>query len=131
MMEFLKHLKPNEETETLTKLRIGMHLSHLPRINEPIQFNEDILLSIQCSYAHYCIPRNTLPYNKYRDMEIGIVKSNEFVKVEEVLELEENKWENYYDTQVYGYVPVDLIEELYQALKQKYGLKKEVKNNGR
>jgi len=51
---------------------------------------------------------------------------NDFVTVEEVLPNFPSlkAFENFDSGGVYGYVPIELIEELYQALKKKYGLVK-------
>lgn len=77
----------------------------------------DVSLSIQASYGHYCTPRKTLSdLNEYASMEFALLRNGEFITVSDILpnfpRLEEI--EEYCDT-VYGYVPVNLIEELYQA----------------
>jgi hypothetical protein len=79
----------------------------------------DLSLSIQASWGHYCTPRRTLNnLDEYSTMEFAIIQDDgEFATVSEVLptfsrldEIEE------YENTVYGYVPVDLIEQLYQEL---------------
>ncbi|MED3792446.1 hypothetical protein P4571_08315 [Niallia alba] len=89
------------------------------RMFEGFELKEGIRLSIQASYGHYCSPRETFyDLNEYSSMEFALIDSSgKFITVMDVLptfnRLEEI--EQYEDT-VYGYVPVDLINELYIEL---------------
>jgi hypothetical protein len=82
----------------------------------PIAINVE--LSIQASYAHYCNPRKTVSLNEYETMELAIFVDNNFVPVEQVTNNEVliDKFNEYYEGMVYGFVPVELLEELYQEL---------------
>lgn len=113
-MEFLKHLKNKYPKDIMVQ------------ISNTIYFNYDIELSIQGSYCHYCIPRENLDYEKYTSMEFALFdhKKDKLIQVSDVLNIlpEEDVWSDYYDGSIYGYVPVELIEKLYQELKRRYGL---------
>jgi hypothetical protein len=79
---------------------------------------DDVSLSIQASYGHYCVPRLTLSnLNDYSEMEFALMRESGFIQVKDILpnlsvldEIEER-----FDGSVYGFVPVELIEELYKA----------------
>ncbi|OUB19506.1 hypothetical protein BK708_19655 [Bacillus thuringiensis serovar yunnanensis] len=124
-MEFLTKLEETEDSKLARE-----KLSEVPFIGIAAQFRmlkgfvfgEGIKLSIQASYGHYCTPRETLDLNKYERMEVALLK-NDFVTVEEVLpDFPSLKaFEEFDSGGVYGYVPIELIEELYQELKRKYG----------
>ena len=88
------------------------------RMLKEVKISDEIGLAIQASYVHYCSPRKTLPLEEYTKMELAIFKDGEFTKVSNVTGNESiiNKLDEYYEGTVYGFVPVDLIEELYQAL---------------
>ncbi len=122
-MEFLKYLKNEWDTEPMRKayLECGLTDFELPQRSKGIEFNNGLRLSIQGSFGHYCTPRKTLSYNKYERMEFALCTEQGFKDVKDYINTD--KYDNYFDGSVYGYVPVSLIEELYQNLKQKYGLK--------
>lgn len=94
--------------------------------NEDIRYKEfnhihfdDFSLSIQASFAHYCTPKTTLKdLKEYTSMEFALIREGEFISVSEVAPnfQQLSEIEKYHDT-VYAYVPVDLIEELYQFLR--------------
>lgn len=112
-MEFIKKLVETESSENQRK-----HDENLTwRGFGHLQIS-DVSLSVQASYAHYCNPRKTLKdLSEYTTMEFALIRNGEFASVKEVLPnfsaLEEI--EKYEDT-VYGFVPVELIEKLYQEL---------------
>lgn len=109
-MTFLKQLIEVESCEPLN------YNNKFVRWFKPIIVNEDIKLSIQASYCHYCNPRQTLSdISDYYTMEMAILKRDEFVSVNEVTDnkILIEQFANYYDETIYGFVPVDLIEELY------------------
>ena len=121
-MEFIKHLKNEWDTEQLRKayLSCGLTSFDLPQRSKAIAFKNGLGLSIQGSFSHYCIPRKTLSYDQYKAMEFALCTKNGFADVKEFLDT--NEYDDYFDGSVYGYVPVEMIERLYQALKEKYGL---------
>lgn len=122
-MEFIKHLKNTIDTGTMKMayLQCGLIDFELPQKSNGIEFKNGLRLSIQGSYGHYCTPRKTLPYCKYTSMEFALCTEKGFADVKEYLDT--NEYDEYFDGSVYGYVPVELIEKLYQHLKDKYGIK--------
>jgi hypothetical protein len=83
-------------------------------------------LSIQGSTSHYCAPREDLPVDYYTRMEIAIInkkgsmlsinRSSLFRKFPRYNELVERADGLNGKATVYGYVPVDLINDLYLFL---------------
>lgn len=73
-MEFLEHLKNEYDVEKLriSYLMYGLSPMDLPQKSKGIEFNNGLMLSIQGSFGHYCTPRQTLPYNKYKAMEFAL-----------------------------------------------------------
>jgi hypothetical protein len=122
-MEFLKHLKNEYDTELMREAYFccGLTEFDLPQRSKGIEFKNGLVLSIQGSSAHYCIPRQTLSYDKYTKMEFALCTVKGFADVKEYLDTDE--YDQYFDGSVYSYVPVDLIEKLYQDLKAKFGIK--------
>ncbi|QFP93470.1 UNVERIFIED_ORG: hypothetical protein Xoosp15_205 [Xanthomonas phage Xoo-sp15] len=126
-MDFIKELK--EEF-------IGMPI-RMPFIDENqrfrrlegIEFNQDVTLSVQASFHAYCAPRETTYLQDYESMEMAIIKGGEFVSLTQLLvphvelmkELDE-----YFEGEVYPYVPVELIERVYHALLETFGRDHEV-----
>lgn len=88
-----------------------------------IPIKNGYLLSIQGSYAHYCTPRTTVSKEQYTEMEMAIMteSNREFVSVWEVCTDNSinNDLEPYFSGEVYGYVPVELLNRLYLHLTQK------------
>ena len=80
-------------------------------------------LSIQGSNTHYCTPRQSLPVDIYSSMELAIInkkgslvsinRSNLIRKFSRYSELVERAYSLNSKATVYGYVPVDLINDLY------------------
>jgi hypothetical protein len=86
---------------------------------KPIQVAENLWLSIQASYAHYSKPRKTIDKEEYTHWEIALFTKEEFVQIQfalpEFASLAEI--ELYFEGSKYPYVPADLVEEIYLALK--------------
>lgn len=84
-----------------------------------------VVLSVQGSVGHYCTPKETLSIDEYELMEVAIIKEEgEVFLTPEELDLYFNiskgikeKLQERFDGMVYGHVPVEVIEELYQTLK--------------
>jgi hypothetical protein len=120
-MEFIKNLKETNDSKAVGKIMpFDEDLTYRKFIG--FQFG-NIWLSIQASYGHYCTPRKTLKdINEYTAMEFALMNKEGFISVSDALpnftrlkEIEE------YEDTVYGYVPVELIEELYQELSATFG----------
>lgn len=124
-MEFVKHLKNAEELEEERHelIRAGLPAEHIPQFSNHIQFNNGLSLSVQASFGHYCSPRKTLPYDQYTSMEVALIHNDEFKQVKDYIKTD--IFEEYYNGTVYGFVPVEKIEWLYDVLKNTYGLKGE------
>lgn len=78
-------------------------------------------LSIQASETHYCDPRKTLLNLKdYKLMEVGIFKNKEWDDLEKDSFFD--KWKDRkeflenYDGMVAGYVPINIIQSLYEYI---------------
>lgn len=121
-MEFLKLLYPTKDSETIAKV-MSFNENTTFRMFNSIIVKESLWLSLQASYGHYCSPRKTLrDVAEYTSMEFALMDADRnFKSVTEVLpnfsrlkEIEE------YESTVYGYVPVDLIQDLINELYKKY-----------
>ena len=121
-MNFINQLKITSDTKavnSITTLREGYTF----RMFESIKINNDTWISIQASYGHYCSPRTTLEdLSEYSCMEFALMsKEGNFLSVREVSPdfPKLNDIENYSNGSTYGFVPVDLIDELFEFLKAK------------
>lgn len=109
------------ESEASIKSRKYPHFSinEAFRMFEGIELKEGIRISIQASYGHYCSPRETLyNLNEYSSMEFALMDNKgNFLTVTDILPAFKrlDEIEEYFDT-VYGYVPVDLINDIYLEL---------------
>ncbi|PMC34550.1 hypothetical protein CJ195_22310 [Bacillus sp. UMB0899] len=118
-MTFINKLKPTNDSIKISQV-MPFDENITFRIFKGIQVNDDLWISIQASYGHYCNPRKTLKdLSEYNSMEFALRdKEGNFLSVTDVLpnfpKLKEI--EEYYEDTVYGYVPVNLIEDLVQVL---------------
>lgn len=119
-MGVIDRLQETKVSQMLAQDICGFNEKMRFRVLKGLSIKEDIVLSIQASRFHYCVPRETLPLDKYTSMELGILKSDKYVKVDQVTNNEKliSSLNNYYEGPVYSYVPIDLIEDLYQQLKE-------------
>jgi len=88
------------------------------RLLKEVKISDKVSLSIQASYGHYCSPRKTLPLEEYSRMELAIFKDGEFTNVSQVISNVKiiNELAEHYEGTVYGFIPIELLEELYQEL---------------
>lgn len=84
------------------------------RIYNHIQTKSGYNLSIQCSTFHYCEPNKLIAIQNYKTYEIAIIKNNEFIQPN--LEDFKHDMEEYNCGGVYGYVPKQIVEDLYNYL---------------
>jgi hypothetical protein len=87
---------------------------------EPIRINSNLWLNIQASKSHYCNPRKTIKdLEEYTHWEIALFNKDEDLLATEVLHNFRSlaELELYFEGSVYAYVPKDLVEEFYLALK--------------
>lgn len=120
-MEFLSQLEETDESiqvRTMLPTLFGNYEDNGFRVYKKLHFNNDVSISIQASYGHYCSPRKTLDITQYNQLELAIFKDGQFVSVDQVLDnsLLVSQLEECYEGTVYGYVPVEVIENLYQEL---------------
>ena len=117
-MEFFDELIEDSNSEKMREIGVFGY-EETPRTFLHIE-SGDIRLSVQASCVHYCHPRITSMYlEDYSSMEFAMIKGDSFTSVEEIFpdsDLQE-KLEPYFDGTVYGFVPVELINKLYLALK--------------
>ena len=87
------------------------------RLFNHINTNSGYQLSIQCSEHHYCTPRELTGIKYYDEFELAILKEGKFA-YPNILEKFHRKDEldECYDGTVFGYVPKDLVEDLYNYL---------------
>lgn len=123
-MEFIKYLRESYESR---KSRAEMNSAYMKmgygspvmqiRMLQSFVNTKGYRLSIQASEAHYCTPREFLPLDKYTAMEIAVMDpEGNFVQIADVTNNQAiiEKFAEYEGDSVYGYIPVELIEELYQ-----------------
>jgi hypothetical protein len=129
-MEFITKLveRNPEQLEEMKKLGVFMSEEERTRILQGIIFG-DFYLSIQASYYHYCQPRLTMELDMYSSMEMAVIKNVDGKGIWTNLEDDEifsdftyvDEFKNRNDSNgLYGYLDVQLIEELYQYLKGKF-----------
>ena len=120
IIEMLTEQEGSKETrEKMKSSGLGAHHRHFNHIEAG-----EYTLSVQASYYHYCDPRETLEdLSQYTEMELAIFKDGEWVQPREdekikqfsrYVELEE-KYEQG-GVPVGGYIPVSLLQELYEYL---------------
>jgi|GEM_PF-2138956 len=134
-MEFLKYLKE----DWLSKKLIEENYSDVDfplrtRFFEEIVFNNEIMLSIQASGVHSSKPSKTLnDLTQYEAFELGI-KS---LQIENFVSLDfatadktfSKIFREYFDGSIYNSVPRELVEGIFQKLKNEHGLVQNDKEN--
>lgn len=106
--------------KNFTEVLIVNHESKYSRLFTGIKIGE-YTLSVQGSPSHYCFPSVTLEPNLYSNMEIALWKADEdFIDVSEDINFKsfsrlDDLMERWNDG-VYGYVDVDIIQDLYEFL---------------
>lgn len=126
-MKFIDHLKETEESINVREL-LKKDLGRPPmvRMYEHILFKGGIHLSVQASGCSHCRPQETVDLEKYVAMEVAVGRYGKCVEVKDVLPNFKRlkDVENVYFGEIfYSYMPVDLIEDMFLALKEEYGLK--------
>lgn len=85
-----------------------IHSASVSPMNRPkIHCKDGVSLSVQASEYHYCSPRNNV--GPYECFEVG------FIEKDSIQFVPPSSWAQYADgefpSDVYGYVPIKLIEE--------------------
>lgn len=124
-------LEVSEESKMMFELmsgrtEIGFNMSHMPRVCEQLQVNNG-WLSIQCSAGHYCLPRITKDdIHTYDSYEVAILDGSHNIigDVERLTRLlagfdRLSEFMGCFSSPVFGYVPRDLVNELYEFMIEK------------
>ena len=93
------------------------------RLFKWINIDDQYNLSIQASGYSYSTPRKNIDLEEYSNFEVAIIKNGKFLTDKSILndfdkydELMEYKM----DTQVFGYVPKKLVNDLYWYMIEKF-----------
>jgi len=123
--QFIEKMEVTEETLTIQndiKAVMGRAYEEFDRRILPIFYKQipigQYYLSIQCNFGLKCTPTETLEdLSKYSTMEVALVDSSgKFIRIKDALPNFNEEIEECFNGRIYGYVPVEMIEELYQAL---------------
>jgi hypothetical protein len=119
-MNFLDELKERKKSVELKEINITPKALAL-RDFDLLEYG-NFAINVRADFGSYCTPRETLEkLNKYKEMEFAIVRGKKFLTVTDVLPTFTKLQEiEKYNSKVYGYVPVDLIQELYEELNRVY-----------
>ncbi|PGT90129.1 hypothetical protein [Bacillus thuringiensis] len=125
-MQFIDHLTETEESLIVRETLKDLGRPPSVRMYEAILFEDGIHLSIQASACGHCRPQETVDLEKYTAMEVALVRCGEYVEVKDVLPNFKRLTDTenvYFGGIFYSFMPVDLIEDVFLALKEEYGLK--------
>lgn len=118
-MEFLKEL--NVSFEEVFEGLANLYHEDLPngiRICSWIPINKNYHLSVQASALHYSTPRAFVPLEDYSAFEVALIHKGELSSFKKVLKKFPRKDELNMDESVLGYVPKDLVNDIYLYLKK-------------
>ena len=114
-MNFIKDLevsyeKPSERKSLFDDRYMGGH-----RMCEWLYVKEGYSLSIQASENHYSIPRAYVPLGNYTHFEMAIIFEDSLISDMSIIKdfARYNELMEYNQGTVFGEVPRDLIEDLY------------------
>lgn len=129
-MEYITKMEWHDETKAIRELIPDLEETVFLKnyvIHKEIRFNYGVGLSVQAGTGFHSIPRESVGLKEYKAMEMAVNKNGDLVPIESVLPEFKHK-EGMYgkllgdNVIVYGCVPVEIIEEIYQELKKEYGL---------
>lgn len=133
-MEFLTKLEPTKETvkfNEIAKTQPQMVTDFFGLSDNKFQMFkgitfDNIHLSIQGSYSHYCSPRITTDKENYSSMELAVIIDGEWVSIDDDHFFDDfdrhDEFKERNDTKgLYAYLDVENIERLYQYIKAKKG----------
>jgi hypothetical protein len=121
MTDFIKSLeiKKMETNRRIVNHYVDNIVDNYVRIFKPIRLGPNLFLSIQASYGHYCRPAiTTNDLNTYTHWEVALFDDENFLRVSDIApDLPcAAEMDYYFDNSVYGNVPTDLVEDLYNGL---------------
>lgn len=122
--DFRDKMKLHPETIMFKEMGYPKFLDNdmFPKLHCPLKFKE-CYLSIQCSGCHYCLPRATFDdVKKYSAMEIAFLSKHgsDWANINSILSDELIKELGYNDDDVFGYVPIELIQKVYDYMMKNY-----------
>ena len=128
MYNFMKELK-NGGVLVDKKIFKDMQI----RVFNHINFDKNIIMSVQASFQHYCTPKRTINIEEYTTMELGFIRQDKYVKFENITTnyALANKQQNYELGEIYANVPCELIENVYMQLLREYRQKQFYQHEGR
>ena len=90
------------------------------RIFHHIKLNDDYKISIQCSAGHYCTPRVLDDIDVYSTFEVAIIGIAGFTYPKELDNFDRKEELDQCNCSygVFGYVPTDLVEDLFNFMKK-------------
>ena len=123
-MSFLDNLKITYEGNYGEESLFCSGLPGGTRLIERININYEYELSIQASEMHYCIPRAFVPLNEYTHFELALICRDRLTRNVDLLEdfNKKHKLLEHQEGTIYTYVPKELVQELYDYLKNNYTL---------
>lgn len=108
--DFIKKLNNSEERKV--RKTINMHMKDTYKIVDQFQVprpriicKDGFSMSVQAGSMYYSIPRENLRNGEYTAYEIGFPSQEE----ELLYPFAEKPWD--YDKQVYGYIPMEIVEK--------------------
>jgi hypothetical protein len=118
-MEFMRIIAEAEKD-----LNFSMVSSYDRVVRPHFHFGEEISLSVQGSSEHRCEPREYGPITNYKALEICLKQGEHYKHPEKLIDIPpefEEELTNSGGSYVFGNVPVETVEYVFQALKEKYG----------
>lgn len=129
-MEYITKMECHDETKAIRELIPDLEETVFLKnyvIHKEICFGDGVGLSVQAGTGFHSIPRESVGLSEYKAMEMAVNKHGDLVPIESVLPEFKHKEVMHEkllsdNISVYGCVPVEVIEEVYQGLKKEYGL---------
>ena len=117
MLNFIKEMK---SVGVLVDKKIFKEMQI--RIYNHINFDRNVIMSVQASFQHYCTPKKTTNLNEYTAMEIGFICKDKYVRFETLTTNQKlaSLLRNYEMGEIYANVPCEIIESVYIQLIKEY-----------
>ena len=135
MMETMEHLFGSKEKMSPfanQRKRDFIERQKPPRVGAKIHFQGDISLSILGGWNGYSNPRKHLDISEYISLELAILDMTESEPIDGYIDISKDSrfhdfkskmiLSEYFEGMVYTYVPVSLIQELFEYMVSKLGL---------
>ena len=103
------------------------------RVFNHINFDKNVIMSVQASFQHYCTPKRTTDLTEYEKMELGFIRQDKYVKFENISTNYSlaNQLRKYELGEIYANVPCELIENVYMQLVKEFRQKQFYQHEGR